>query len=204
VGKGTLSFWRLSLTARVLTHWIIQALNKETRLHTARFAKTPDLRLLLSPVPQPSSIFLARDAGYCLCFLHKNAPSLATFLLLPQQGEEKAFCCLTASHLAPLGRCQRHQGGLYTQTAGYRATLGPACHRSDRPCHAIPRMAPKPKTSSMPWPISYTGGLGDALCPAGNYYVTQMLASRQRKRSLPIYARLSAPALFQQQKRSTA
>ena len=58
MGKGTLSLWRISLTARVLTHWVIQALSRDTRLHTARFAKTPDVRFLLSPAPLSSSLLL--------------------------------------------------------------------------------------------------------------------------------------------------
>jgi hypothetical protein len=63
VGKGTLSFWHIRLGARVLTHWIIESLNKDTRLHRARFAKTHDLRFLLSPESPPSSLLLGRRRG---------------------------------------------------------------------------------------------------------------------------------------------
>ena len=127
MGKGTLSLWRITLAARVLTHWIIQALNKETRLHTARFAKTPDVRFLLSPAPQPSSLLLGTRRGDIVSVSStKKRLELGNLLAVaPTRGGKGLLAVsqlLTWRHSVIVNDIK---GDLFTQTAGYRATLGP-------------------------------------------------------------------------------
>ena len=126
MGKGTLTLWRISLAGRVLTHWIIEALSKETRLHTARFAKTPDVQTLLSPVPPSSSLLLCTRRGDIVSVTStKKRTELGNLLAVaPTRGGKGLLAVsqlLTGRHSVIVNDIK---GDLFTQTAGYRSTLG--------------------------------------------------------------------------------
>jgi type IV secretion system protein VirD4 len=127
VGKGTLTLWRISLAARVLTHWIIEAMNRDTRLHTAHFAKTPDLPPLLSPfLPQSSLLLGMRNRDIVSVSSTKKRTELGNLLAVaPTRGGKGILAVsqlLTWRHSVIVNDIK---GDLFTQTAGYRSTLGP-------------------------------------------------------------------------------
>jgi type IV secretion system protein VirD4 len=127
VGKGTLTLWRINLSARVLTHWIVEALSKDTRLHRARFAKTPDIRPLLSPAPPLSSLLLGTRSGDIVSVSStKMRTELGNLLAVaPTRGGKGLLAVsqlLTWPHSVIVNDIK---GDLFTQTAGYRSTLGP-------------------------------------------------------------------------------
>ena len=127
MGKGTLTLWRINLSARVLTHWIVEAFTKDTRLHRARFAKTPDIRPLLSPAPPLSSLLLGTRSGDIVSVSStKMRTELGNLLAVaPTRGGKGLLAVsqlLTWPHSVIVNDIK---GDLFTQTAGYRQSLGP-------------------------------------------------------------------------------
>jgi type IV secretion system protein VirD4 len=145
VGKGTLTLWRIGLIFRILLHWILDALRYDNRLHRARFAKTHEAARLLFPAPPSDSLLLGRSgADFVAVTPTKNRSELGNLLVVaPPRGGKGLLAVselLTWRHSVIVNDIK---GDLFTQTAGYRATLGPVVvidptgvgHRFD-PLHA--------------------------------------------------------------------
>jgi type IV secretion system protein VirD4 len=145
VGKGTLTFWRLTLAIRILIHWIIEAFSRDNSLHRARFAKTHELANILSPAPRPDALILGARAGDIVTVSPTPTRSELGNLLVvaPTRGGKGLLAVsqlLSWRHSVIVNDIK---GDLYTQTAGYRRTLGPVFvidptgvgHRFD-PLHA--------------------------------------------------------------------
>jgi type IV secretion system protein VirD4 len=145
VGEGTLTAWRIRLILRVAFNLLLEAFSRDNRLHRARFAKTHEVAQILSPAPRPNALLLGTRAGDIVAVSPTKARSELGNLLVvaPTRGGKGLLAVsqlLTWNHSVIVNDIK---GDLFTQTAGYRSTLGPVFvidptgigHRFD-PLHA--------------------------------------------------------------------
>src|SRR5437588_9324441 len=61
MGTGILGIRRVFLFLRAVIHRILALFASDTRLHTARFARSDELRQLLTPTPHSDGLLLGRE-----------------------------------------------------------------------------------------------------------------------------------------------
>ncbi len=127
MGKGTLIIWKTQLFLTVIFHKIHAFLTTDTRLHRARFARVDELKQLLEFTPPANSLILGtgKTGGFIAVRPTKKRKELGNLLIVaPTRGGKGLLAVsqlLTWKHSVIVNDIK---GDLFTQTAGYRSTLG--------------------------------------------------------------------------------
>ncbi len=127
MGAGILVIQRVWLFLSMSVHRIIALFSSDNRLHRARFANPYELRQLLHQTPVPDGLLLGtRKTRHVVCVRPtKTRRELGNLLIVaPTRGGKGLLATsqlLSWQHSAIVNDIK---GDLFTQTAGYRATLG--------------------------------------------------------------------------------
>jgi type IV secretion system protein VirD4 len=110
----------------MVVNWIIALFSPDTRLHRARFANASELSQLLYHTPASDGLLLgSKKSGFVTVRPTKNRRELGNLLVVaPTRGGKGLLATsqlLSWKHSVVVNDIK---GELFTQTAGYRATLG--------------------------------------------------------------------------------
>ena len=128
MGKGALIIWKTILILEVYVQHIVSFFARDTRLYKARFAELKEVARNLSPMPRPVSLLLGttKNADFVEVTPTKARRELGNLLVVaPTRGGKGLLAVsqlLTWKHSVIVNDIK---GDLFTQTAGYRASLGP-------------------------------------------------------------------------------
>ena len=126
MGSISLAIQRVFLFLSMVVNWIIALFSPDTRLHRARFANASELRQLLCHTPASDGLLLgSRKSGFVTVRPTKTRRELGNlFVVAPTRGGKGLLATsqlLSWKHSVVVNDIK---GELFTQTAGYRATLG--------------------------------------------------------------------------------
>jgi type IV secretion system protein VirD4 len=126
VGSISLSLKRVFLVLCMVVHRIQALFTTDTRLHQARFTNTSEMSHLLTPTPPPNGLLLGtKYLHFVTVRPQQTRRELGNLLVVaPTRGGKGLLATsqlLSWKHSVIINDIK---GELFTQTAGYRATLG--------------------------------------------------------------------------------
>src|SRR6266480_7769667 len=127
MGSFALAIRRLLLLLSMAVHWIRALFASDTHLHRARFANTSELSQLLTPAPPADGLLLGRASlrSFVTVQPQKTRREIGNLLIVGPTRSGKGLLAtsqlLSWQHSVVVNDIK---GELFTQTAGYRSSLG--------------------------------------------------------------------------------